>query len=91
MLERTGASLADVDLFITHQGNRYMVEAVLEDLGIPPEKAVNDVTHHGNTAGATVPIALDEAREAGRVGPGALVLLTSVGAGYTFGAALHRF
>lgn len=91
VLERTGASLADVDLFITHQGNRYMVEAVLEDLGIPPEKAVNDVTHHGNTAGATVPIALDEAREAGRVGPGALVLLTSVGAGYTFGAALHRF
>jgi 3-oxoacyl-[acyl-carrier-protein] synthase-3 len=91
LLQQTGASLGDVDLFVTHQGNAEMVRLVVDDLGIDPAKAVNDVTHHGNTVAATVPIALDEARRAGRIGKGALVLLTSVGAGYAFGAALHRF
>lgn len=91
VLERNGVALADVDLFITHQGNAFMVRRVLEDLGIDPQKAVDNVEHHGNTSGATVPIALDEARRAGRLHAGSLVLLTSVGAGYTFGAALHRF
>ena len=91
LLERTGTSLDDVDLFITHQGNALMVRAVLEDLGIDPAKAVNDVAEHGNTSGATVAIALDEALRDGRLGPGKRALLTSVGAGYTFGAALHDF
>ena len=91
VLERTSVSLADVDLFITHQGNAFMVRRVLEELGIDPSKAIDNVEHHGNTSGATVPIALDEARRAGRIEAGSLVLLTSVGAGYTFGAALHRF
>lgn len=90
-LERAELALADVDLFITHQGNALMVQAVLDDLGIDPARAVNNVEHHGNTSGATVPIALDEALRAGRIGPGANVLLTAVGAGYTFGATVHRF
>jgi 3-oxoacyl-[acyl-carrier-protein] synthase-3 len=91
VLDAAGLTLGDVDLFITHQGNGLMVEAVLDDLGIPPGKAVNNVAYHGNTAGATVPIALAEAMEEGRIGHGSRVLLTSVGAGYTFGAAVHRF
>ena len=90
-LERAGVEWGAVDLFVTHQGNARMVELVLQALEIPADRAVNDVTHHGNTAGATVPIALAEAWDAGRIGPGSLVLFTSVGAGYTFGAALHRF
>lgn len=90
-LERANLTLGEIDLFITHQGNARMVELVLEDLGVPPERAVNNVVHHGNTSGATVPIALAEAVEAGRVRPGDRVLLTGVGAGYTFGAAVHRF
>ena len=68
-----------------------MVHAVLEDLGIDPARAVDNVAEHGNTSGATVAIALDEARRSGRIGAGSRVLLTSVGAGYTFGAALHTF
>jgi len=90
-LEDAGLTLQDVDLFITHQGNALMVQAVLDDLGIPSAKAVNNIAHHGNTAGATVPIALVEALEAGRIKPGNRVLITSVGAGYTFGAAVYCF
>ena len=90
-LARAGLALDDIDLFITHQGNAFMVQEVLDALGLPPERSVNDVTHHGNTSSATVPIALAEACEAGRIRPGDRVLLTSVGAGYTFGAAVHRF
>jgi 3-oxoacyl-[acyl-carrier-protein] synthase III len=84
-------ALEDIDLFITHQGNALMVQAVLEDLGIPPEKAVNNIAEHGNTSGATVAIALAEAIDQGRIRSGSRVLLTSVGAGYTFGAAIHVF
>jgi 3-oxoacyl-[acyl-carrier-protein] synthase-3 len=90
-LEAAGLTLDDVDLFITHQGNALMVEAVVDDLGIPPAKAVNNVAYHGNTAGASVPIALAEAIEGGHIRPGSRVLITSVGAGYTFGAAVHLF
>jgi 3-oxoacyl-[acyl-carrier-protein] synthase-3 len=91
VLRMAGCALDDVDLFITHQGNALMVDEVLRDLGIPPERAVNEVARHGNTSGATVPIALDEALEAGRIKAGDTLLLSSVGAGYTFGAALVRW
>lgn len=91
VLDRARATWSDVDLFITHQGNARMVQAVVEDLGLDRAKVVDNVAHHGNTSGATVPIALAEALGDGRVRRGSLVLLTSVGAGYTFGAALHRF
>ncbi len=90
-LARAGLSLDDVDVFLTHQGNSLMVRAALEDLGIPAEKAIDDVAERGNTSGATVPMALADARAAGRIRPGDKVLLTSVGAGYTFGAAVHVF
>ncbi len=90
-LDVAGVGWDDVDLFVTHQGNAFMVQEVVDALGIPPDRAVNDVTHHGNTSSATVPIALTEAWDARRIGPGSLVLMTSVGAGYTFGAAVHRF
>lgn len=91
VLAKAGTKLDDIDLFITHQGNALMVQAVLDDLGIPADRAVNDVAHHGNTSGATVPIALAEALDSGRIHAGSKVLLTAVGAGYTFGAAVHQF
>ncbi|HHO52092.1 MAG TPA: ketoacyl-ACP synthase III, partial [Deltaproteobacteria bacterium] len=90
-LAQAGLSLDDIDLFITHQGNARMVELVIEALGVDPARAINSVRHHGNVSGATVPLALAEAAEQGRIGPGSVVLMTSVGAGYTFGAAIHRF
>lgn len=91
VLARTGCTLSDVDVFITHQGNALLVREIVSDLGIDPARAINDVARHGNTSGATVPIALAEARADGRIRPGHLVLMTSVGAGWVFGAALHRF
>lgn len=90
-LARAELTLDDVDLFITHQGNARMVELVIDALGIDPARAINSVHHHGNVSGATVPLALAEAVEQGRIQPGSVVLMTSVGAGYTFGAAIHRF
>lgn len=91
VLDRAQLSWDAVDLFITHQGNARMVEYTLEALGLDPKRAVNNIAQHGNTSGASVPIALVEAWEAGRLEPGQTALLTSVGAGYTFGAALYRF
>jgi 3-oxoacyl-[acyl-carrier-protein] synthase-3 len=90
-LKAAKLSLDDIDLFICHQGNAHMVQLVLDDLGLPPERSVCDVAQHGNTSAATVPIALAEAHAAGRIQAGQRVLLTSVGAGYTFGAAIHLF
>ena len=91
VLQMAEIELANIDLFITHQGNAVMVDMVAKDLALRPDQVVNNVRDHGNTSGATVPIALAESIERGRVRPGHLVLLTSVGAGYTFGAAIVRF
>jgi len=90
VLARAGIAMGDVDLFITHQGNARMVELTVEALGVDPARAMNNIAHHGNTSSATVPIALSEAIAAGRLTSGQTALLTSVGAGYTFGAALYR-
>lgn len=90
-LKRSDLTLDEIDLFITHQGNARMVELVLENLGIPESRAVNTVRNHGNVSGASVPLALAESLENGRIQPGHKVLLTSVGAGYAFGAAVVQF
>ena len=90
-LQAAQVELSDVDVFITHQGNAFLVEEIVAELGIDPARAINDVHRHGNTSGASVAIALAEAQADGRIGPGSLVLVSSVGAGWTFGAAVHRF
>lgn len=85
-LEQAGWSLEDVDLFITHQGNAFLVDEIVKDLGVDPSRAVNDVHRHGNTSGASVAIALSEAVADGRARRGDRVLVTTAGAGWTFGA-----
>lgn len=91
VLERNGLIYDDIDVFITHQGNARIVERVAKDIGLREEQVVNQIHRHGNTSGATVPIALDESIASGRIKPGDTALLTAVGAGYTFAAALVRF
>jgi 3-oxoacyl-[acyl-carrier-protein] synthase-3 len=91
VLGRARLSLADIDLLITHQGNATLTREIAEALGLPLEKVVDCVAKHGNTSGASVPLALDEALTQGRIKPGDTVLLASVGAGYAFGGAIHRF
>lgn len=82
---------ADVDLFIPHQANRRIVEAVGKRLGIPKERVFINIDRVGNTSAASIPIALDEVKRAGRVNEGDLVLLVSMGAGLTWGSTLIRW
>ena len=91
LLEKSGHTADEVDLLIPHQANARIMVAVAERLGIDPSRAVIDVEQVGNTSAASIPIALDRAWRAGRIPPGALVLLTSFGAGLAWGANLIRW
>jgi 3-oxoacyl-[acyl-carrier-protein] synthase-3 len=91
LLERNGFSAADLDLFVSHQANRRIITSASERLGIDPEKVIINIGHYGNTTAATIPLALDDARKQGRLEAGDLVMLTSVGAGFTVGAVLLRW
>jgi 3-oxoacyl-[acyl-carrier-protein] synthase-3 len=90
-LDKHGYRAEDVDLFIPHQANRRIVEAVCKRLGVPEEKVCINIERFGNTSAASIPIALDEARRSGRIKDGDLVLLIGVGAGLTWGSALFRW
>ncbi len=84
-------TVADVDCFIFHQANIRIIEAVTDALKIPPEKTFNNVERYGNTAAASVPMALHEAVLAGRIKDGDLVLLAAFGTGFSWGASLLRW
>ena len=89
-LDRNGATIGDIALFIPHQANLRIVKAVGKRLGIPEEKVFVNLDRYGNTSAASVPIALAEAREKGRYSKGDLVLLCAFGGGLTWGSALLR-
>jgi 3-oxoacyl-[acyl-carrier-protein] synthase-3 len=91
LLEKSGFVPDDVAVLIPHQANARIMVAVSERLGIGPDRAVVDVETVGNTSAASIPIALDRAWRAGRVREGDLVLLTSFGAGLSWGANLIRW
>ena len=81
-------SLEDVDWLIPHQANVRILEATARRLGLPREKLVVTVDHHGNTSAASVPLALDEYIRAGKIRAGHRVLLQGVGGGFTWGSSL---
>ena len=83
-----GMDLSQVDWLIPHQANVRILEATARKLGLPQERLVVTVDHHGNTSAASVPLALDEWERAGRIRPGHRVLMQGVGGGFTWGAAL---
>ena len=91
LLERNGLDPSQIDLFVSHQANRRIIEAAAERLGLAPEKVIINLEHYGNTTGGTIPLALADARRQGRLKKGDLVLLASVGAGFTVGAVLLRW
>ncbi|HUF48571.1 MAG TPA: beta-ketoacyl-ACP synthase III [Vicinamibacterales bacterium] len=91
ILRKNGLTPADVDLFVSHQANRRIIEASTERLGVDPSKVVINLEHYGNTTAGTIPLALCDARRDGRVRKGDLVLLASVGAGFTVGSVLLRW
>ena len=81
-------TVSDVDWLIPHQANVRILDATARKLGLPPEKLVVTVDHHGNTSAASVPLALDEFVRAGKIRAGHRVLLEGVGGGFTWGASL---
>jgi 3-oxoacyl-[acyl-carrier-protein] synthase-3 len=86
-IERAGWTADQVDLFIPHQANARIIESVASGLGIPMERIYLDLARYGNTSAASVPIALAEAVEEGRVRVGDRILFVAFGAGFTSGAA----
>jgi 3-oxoacyl-[acyl-carrier-protein] synthase-3 len=86
-----GYTPADLDLLIPHQANLRISQLVAMGLELPEEKVFNNIQRYGNTTAASIPIALHEAVQEGRVKPGALVCLAAFGAGFTWGAALMRW
>jgi 3-oxoacyl-[acyl-carrier-protein] synthase III len=91
ILERNGFTLADVALLVPHQANMRINELVARHLALPPERVMHNIHKYGNTTAASIPIALHEAVQEGRVKRGDLVLLAGLGAGLTWGASLVRW
>jgi 3-oxoacyl-[acyl-carrier-protein] synthase-3 len=91
LLERNGIDPSELDLFVSHQANRRIIEAASERLGLGPDKVIINLEMYGNTTAGTIPLALADARRQGRLKKGDLVLLCSVGAGFTVGAVLLRW
>ncbi len=91
VLERNGLCASDIDLFVSHQANRRIIAAAAERLGMPESKVVINLERFGNTTGATIPLALADAVKDKRLKHGDLVLLASVGAGFTVGSVLLRW
>lgn len=90
-LDRAGVSLDEIDLFVPHQANARIIEAVAERLKVPAEKIVMNIGKYGNTVAASIPLALHEAKAQGRLQDGALVLLVSFGAGLTWASSVIRW
>ncbi|MEO6236634.1 MAG: beta-ketoacyl-ACP synthase III [Vicinamibacterales bacterium] len=91
LLSRHGIDPSQIDLFVSHQANRRIIEAATERLGLGPDKVIINLEMYGNTTAGTIPLALADARKQGRLKHGDLVLLCSVGAGFTVGAVLLRW
>jgi len=91
VLERNGMTPGDLDLFVSHQANRRIILSATEKLGVDPAKVIINIERFGNTTAATIPLALNDAVASGRLTKGSLVLLASVGAGFTAGAVLLRW
>ncbi|HQU83046.1 MAG TPA: beta-ketoacyl-ACP synthase III [Pyrinomonadaceae bacterium] len=91
MLDKTGYTVEDVDIVIPHQANQRITDAVASRLGVAEEKVYSNIAFHGNTSSASIPIAMDECLEAGKIKEGDLVLLTAFGGGVTWGATVIRF
>jgi 3-oxoacyl-[acyl-carrier-protein] synthase-3 len=91
LLAAAGKRLDDIDLYVFHQANQYMLEHLRKKLKIPPERFFVGMRHCGNTVSCTIPIALKQAVEEGRMQPGRLAMAVGFGVGYSWGATLIRW
>ena len=90
VLETSGFSGEDVDLFIPHQANMRIIQAVARRANIPMEKVYVNLQEYGNTSAASIPIAMDEAKRGGELKEGDLVAVVAFGGGLTWGSAVVR-
>ncbi len=90
-LAANGLATTDIDLFISHQANRRIIDAIGKRLGLAEEQVYVNLERYGNTSSASIPIALDEANRAGRIKGGDIVLFDAFGGGLTWGATLLRW
>jgi 3-oxoacyl-[acyl-carrier-protein] synthase-3 len=88
LLERSGMAIDDIDLFVFHQANQYMLDHLRTRMEIPEEKFYVKMKHCGNTVSSTIPIALKHASCEGRLKRGTKVMLVGFGVGYSWGATL---
>jgi 3-oxoacyl-[acyl-carrier-protein] synthase-3 len=88
VLAQCGRTVDDVDVYVPHQANKRIIDHAMGKLGIPAERTVVNVDRFGNTSSGSIPLALADARADGRLRDGALVLMTGMGAGLTWGSAL---
>ena len=80
-----------MDLLVAHQANIRIIDSTAKKLGLPQEKVFYNIAKYGNTSAASVPIALDEALQEGRINKGSLILMTAFGSGLTWASALMRW
>ncbi len=90
-LELANMTIDDIDLFIPHQANTRIINAAVEDMGLDPAKAFINLDRYGNTSAASIPVAIVEALEQGRIRPGDHVLMVGFGGGLTWGSCLFRW
>ena len=88
VLAECGKTIEDVDVYVPHQANKRIIDHAVGKLGVPRERTVVNVDRYGNTSSGSIPLALADARAEGRLHDGALVLMTGMGAGLTWGSAL---
>ncbi len=91
VVQRAGLKMSDIDLVIPHQANLRIIEAAAKRFNIPQERFLRNLERYGNTSAASIPLALDEAARAGRVKSGDLILLSSFGAGLSWGSLVLRW
>jgi 3-oxoacyl-[acyl-carrier-protein] synthase-3 len=91
VLKRNGFTAKDVALFVPHQANRRIIMSSAERLGLKEDRIIINIGEFGNTTAGTIPLALESARQQGRLKKGDLVLIAAVGAGFTVGACLLRW
>jgi 3-oxoacyl-[acyl-carrier-protein] synthase III len=90
-LRRAGVTADQVDLLVPHQANLRIIEAIAKHAGFPMSRVMVNVERYGNTSSASIPLALEQAVEEGRVGPGSVILMVAFGAGFTWGSAVIRW
>ncbi|HSI31035.1 MAG TPA: beta-ketoacyl-ACP synthase III [Miltoncostaeaceae bacterium] len=91
LLEALEMSIDEIDLVVAHQANSRIIDHAAGRLGIPPERLFNNLERYGNTSAASIPLALAEARDEGRLSPGAMLLLVGFGGGLTWASTICRY